>query len=84
MGGGPSDDETDFASCTPAVSHRPSIHKFHKKVLQFTGDGRFSFRDLDSKETERRQALQEEKESLETKLSQLPQWKERLEAIAAQ
>lgn len=67
-----------------AVSHRPSIHKFHKKVLQFTGDGRFSFRDLDTKETERRQALQEEKESLETKLSQLPQWKERLEAIAAQ
>lgn len=63
------------------MSHRPSIHRFHKKVLQFTGDGGFSFRDLDSKETERRQALREEREALEQKLASLPQWKERLAAL---
>ncbi|PWN28645.1 hypothetical protein BDZ90DRAFT_218621 [Jaminaea rosea] len=72
---------TELGITLMSVSHRPSIHKYHKKVLQFTGDGRFSFRDLDSKETERRQALQEEKEALEEKLAKLPQMRERLEAI---
>lgn len=64
-----------------SVSHRPSIHKFHTNVLQFDGQGGFSFRKLDTEATERRQALQEEKEQLEQKLAAIPQWKERLEAL---
>ncbi|CAO1637838.1 unnamed protein product [Parajaminaea phylloscopi] len=83
----PEIEQTMYQHCTElgitlmSVSHRPSIHRFHKKVLQFIGDGNFSFRDLDSKETERRQALREEKDTLEQKLASLPQLRERLSAL---
>lgn len=83
----PEIEQTMYQHCTElgitlmSVSHRPSIHRFHKKVLQFTGDGTYSFRDLDSKETERRQALREEKDALEQKLASLPAARERLAAL---
>lgn len=72
---------TDLGITLMSVSHRPSVHRYHKKVLQFIGDGDYSFRDLDSKDTERRQALREEKDALEQKLASLPQARERLAAL---
>ena len=60
------------------VSHRPSLWKYHSYVLQYDGQGGYVFTELDA---EKRLALQEEKQSLEQKLLQVPKWQERLAAL---
>merc|ERR1712093_963752 len=57
------------------VSHRPSLWKYHKLILQYDGQGGYFFGELDP---ERRLALQEEKQSLEQKLLEVPKLRERL------
>ncbi|KAL0950734.1 hypothetical protein HGRIS_007508 [Hohenbuehelia grisea] len=47
------------------VSHRPSLWKYHALILHYDGQGGYVFTKLDA---EKRLALQEEKQTLETKL----------------
>ncbi|KAF8167808.1 ABC transporter transmembrane region 2-domain-containing protein [Crassisporium funariophilum] len=47
------------------VSHRPSLWKYHALILHYDGQGGYVFTKLDA---EKRLALQEEKQMLETKL----------------
>lgn len=60
------------------VSHRPSLWKYHKVVLQFDGQGHYVFTELDA---DRRLALQEEKQRLEHELLLVPKWEQRLEEL---
>lgn len=60
------------------VSHRPSLWKFHTMVLEYDGQGGYTFTHLDA---EKRLALQEEKQELEHKLLSIPKLKDRLEEL---
>lgn len=57
------------------VSHRPSLWKYHSTILQLDGQGGYIFTQLDA---EKRLAIQEEKQDLETKLLEIPKLKLRL------
>jgi len=57
------------------VSHRPSLWKYHALILHYDGQGGYVFTKLDA---EKRLALQEEKQSLESKLLEVPKMKARL------
>ncbi|KAK0552710.1 ATP-binding cassette long-chain fatty acid transporter pxa2 [Tilletia horrida] len=69
------DHATELGITMMTVSHRPSLWKYHKYVLQYDGQGGYVFTELDA---EKRLALQEEKESLEHKIEQSKRWAERL------
>ncbi|KAL6299661.1 adrenoleukodystrophy protein [Sparassis latifolia] len=62
------------------VSHRPSLWKYHAMILQFDGQGGYVFANLDA---EKRLALQQEKETLEGKLLEVPKMKARLAELRA-
>lgn len=62
------------------VSHRRSLWKYHTHILQFDGQGRYLFTKLDA---ERRLKLEEEKEELEVKLRQVPEWERRMQELTA-
>ncbi|KAG9104596.1 hypothetical protein FRC06_001063 [Ceratobasidium sp. 370] len=62
------------------VSHRPSLWQYHHMILQYDGQGGYVFTELDA---ERRLALQEEKQMLETRLLEVPKMKARLEELKA-
>ncbi|KAG8680847.1 hypothetical protein FRC09_017925, partial [Ceratobasidium sp. 395] len=62
------------------VSHRPSLWQYHHMILQYDGQGGYVFTELDA---ERRLALQEEKQMLETRLLEVPKMKARLEELRA-
>lgn len=57
------------------VSHRPSLWQYHNVILQYDGQGGYVFTKLDA---EKRLALQEEKQSIETKLAEVPKFRARL------
>ncbi|KAJ7785876.1 ABC transporter transmembrane region 2-domain-containing protein, partial [Mycena metata] len=57
------------------VSHRPSLWQWHALILQYNGTGGYVFTKLDA---EKRLALQEEKQSLEAKLLEVPKMMARL------
>lgn len=57
------------------VSHRPSLWKYHQLILHYDGQGGYVFTKLDA---EKRLSLQEEKQSLEAKLLEVPKMRERL------
>jgi len=69
------DHATELGITLMTVSHRPSLWKYHKLILQYDGQGGYFFGELDP---ERRLALQEEKQSLEQKLLEVPKLRERL------
>ncbi|KAG5728570.1 ATP-binding cassette sub-family D member 2 [Termitomyces sp. T112] len=62
------------------VSHRPSLWKYHALILHYDGQGGYVFTKLDA---EKRLALQEEKQSLETKLLEVPKMRARLTELKA-
>lgn len=62
------------------VSHRPSLWKYHALILHYDGQGGYVFTKLDA---EKRLALQEEKQSLEAKLLEVPKMTARLAELRA-
>lgn len=69
------DHATDLGITLLTVSHRPSLWKYHKYILQYNGQGGYAFAPLDA---DKRLALQEEKQLLEQKLLEVPQLQARL------
>ncbi|ESK83486.1 abc fatty acid [Moniliophthora roreri MCA 2997] len=57
------------------VSHRPSLWKYHHMILHYDGQGGYVFTKLDA---DKRLAIQQEKQALETKLLEVPKMKARL------
>ncbi|GAA5936592.1 uncharacterized protein JCM15063_001932 [Sporobolomyces koalae] len=72
------DHATELGITLLTVSHRPSLWKYHKYILQYDGHGGYAFGPLDA---QKRLALQEEKQSLEQKLAEVPVWETRLEEL---
>ncbi|SGZ00446.1 BQ5605_C034g11349 [Microbotryum silenes-dioicae] len=72
------DGATELGITLLTVSHRPSLWKYHKYILQYDGQGGYAFCPLDA---EKRLALQEEKQVLEQKLLEVPQLQARLEEM---
>ncbi|VVT56932.1 uncharacterized protein SAPINGB_P005419 [Magnusiomyces paraingens] len=60
------------------VSHRPSLWKYHDKILQFDGHGGYVFTDLDA---EKRLRLEEEKLKIDLNLRAVPEMEARLEML---
>ncbi|ORY89701.1 ABC transporter transmembrane region 2-domain-containing protein [Leucosporidium creatinivorum] len=72
------DRATELGITLLTVSHRPSLWKYHKFILQYNGQGGYAFGPLDA---DKRLALQEEKQLLEQKLLEVPQLEARLEEM---
>ncbi|KAK0100631.1 hypothetical protein ONS95_007086 [Cadophora gregata] len=62
------------------VSHRRSLWKYHSKILQFDGQGKYIFTRLDA---EKRLKLEDEKEDLEMHLRQVPEIERRIAELSA-
>ncbi|KAI9684883.1 MAG: hypothetical protein M1822_005532 [Bathelium mastoideum] len=62
------------------VSHRRSLWKYHKNILQFDGQGNYIFTKLDA---ERRLQLEDEKEELDLQLRAVPDLERRIAELTA-
>ncbi|KAE9965410.1 hypothetical protein BLS_007669 [Venturia inaequalis] len=62
------------------VSHRRSLWKYHKTILQFDGQGHYIFTKLDA---ERRLQLEDEKEELDLQLRAIPDIEKRIAELTA-
>lgn len=62
------------------VSHRRSLWKYHTRILQFDGHGKFVFTKLDAK---KRLKLEDEKEELDLMLRQVPEIERRIAELTA-
>jgi ATP-binding cassette subfamily D (ALD) long-chain fatty acid import protein len=62
------------------VSHRRSLWKYHTRILQFDGHGKFVFTKLDA---DKRLALEDERDELEMKLRQVPEIEKRIAELTA-
>ncbi|EED21588.1 ABC fatty acid transporter, putative [Talaromyces stipitatus ATCC 10500] len=62
------------------VSHRRSLWQYHKKILQFDGQGGYIFTDLD---WEKRLKLEDEKEDLDLQLRAVPDIERRIAELSA-
>ncbi|KAF6766512.1 adrenoleukodystrophy protein [Ephemerocybe angulata] len=71
---------TELGITLLTVSHRPSLWKYHSLILHYDGQGGYIFTKLDA---EKRLALQEEKQALESKLLDVPKMRERLAELKA-
>ena len=60
------------------VSHRRSLWKYHSMILQFDGQGGYTFGKLDA---ERRLQLEDEREEIETFLRSVPEMRRRVEEL---
>ncbi|CAO3622499.1 unnamed protein product [Cunninghamella blakesleeana] len=60
------------------VSHRPSLWQYHNYILQYDGQGGYVFTKLDA---QKRLALQEEKNTIEAKLLEIPKLEARLQEL---
>lgn len=62
------------------VSHRRSLWKYHTKILQFDGQGKYIFTRLDA---DKRLKLEDEKEELELMLRHVPEIERRMDELSA-
>lgn len=57
------------------VSHRRSLWKYHRKILQFDGHGGYIFTNLDA---DKRLKLEDEKEEIDLQLRAVPELERRV------
>lgn len=69
---------TGLGTTLMTVSHRRSLWKYHKKILQFDGQGGYIFSELDA---EKRIKLEDEKEELDALLRGVDGWKARIKEL---
>ncbi|KAI9737259.1 MAG: hypothetical protein M1818_005792 [Claussenomyces sp. TS43310] len=62
------------------VSHRRSLWKYHTRILQFDGQGKYVFTRLDA---EKRLELEDEKEELDLQLRMVPEIERRIAELSA-
>jgi len=62
------------------VSHRRSLWKYHKKILQFDGQGNYIFTNLDA---DKRLKLEDEKEDIDLQLRAVPEIERRIAELTA-
>lgn len=62
------------------VSHRRSLWKYHTRILQFDGQGKYVFTKLDA---DKRLALEDEKDELDLQLRQVPEIERRIAELTA-
>ncbi|KAI0001790.1 ABC transporter transmembrane region 2-domain-containing protein [Russula vinacea] len=74
------DHATELGITLLTVSHRPSLWRYHAMILHYDGLGGYVFTQLDA---EKRLALQEEKQTLEAKLLEVPKMRTRLSELLA-
>lgn len=72
---------TELGISLLTVSHRPSLWKYHNWILQYDGQGGYVFTQLDP---EKRLRLQEEKNTIEMKLAEVPKLQKRLAELKQQ
>jgi len=64
------------------ISHRPSLNKYHKRILTLWGDSTGSWTYTSVGTEEERMELDREIEQLESRLSEVTQWEKRLREVA--
>lgn len=62
------------------VSHRRSLWKYHTRILQFDGQGKYVFTKLDA---DKRLALEDEKEELDLQLRMVPEIERRIAELTS-
>ncbi|KAL1997425.1 hypothetical protein VTN49DRAFT_865 [Thermomyces lanuginosus] len=74
------DTAKDLGITLMTVSHRRSLWRYHKMILQFDGQGGYVFTKLD---WERRMKLEDEKEELELQLRAVPEIERRIAELTS-
>jgi len=66
------------------ISHRPSLTKYHTRLLTLTGDGSGSWRETRIGTEEERMGIEKEIATLEGRLKEVDGWEKRVREVAAE
>jgi len=66
------------------ISHRPSLTKYHMRLLTLTGDGKGTWHETRIGTEEERMGIEKEIATLEQRLKEVDGWETRLREVAAE